>query len=384
MKNITRNDEMIGTPYAIPPEQIEGNSVTAQGDLFSLGAAMFHAVSGAQPFEGPSIAAIFENILKKEPLSLAELDTAAVPEFEEILRKCMAKNPKDRFESAEALDASLRKCLYQYRAINDRSEIEKYLVSPKEYIRQQRGTRIAEKMEEAEKLIAENKVFEALAVYREVLAMDPDNPKVEARISELSRRIPARQGTSVMGRAEKPDNARFHLTWIAFTTALILLSVTGVFILRGKSHSALKSGGPIITVQNTTPPVVAPIPLPEKKAADPAVSPVPLHRATRTKTAAMPETPAPAAPPQAALPVLPEPVKKDTCKGSLAFSSDVWADLYIDNVKSGRVPTKAPLVVACGSHELRLENNLGKQYFTKVIVEADKPLHLSVEKKAFE
>ena len=78
------------------------------------------------------------------------------------------------------------------------------------------------------------------------------------------------------------------------------------------------------------------------------------------------------------------PAPAAPCTGALSLYSEMWADIYVDNKKAGRAPTREPLTLPCGSHALKLENNLGKLYFTEIKVASDKPLHLTVEKNAFQ
>ncbi|MFH0919490.1 MAG: serine/threonine-protein kinase [Fibrobacterota bacterium] len=395
-RNITRADEMIGTPSAITPEQIEGKPVTPRSDLFAVGVSLYHAVTGHPPFEGPSIAALFDRILKGEPAAFSDVDAATVPEFEEIVFTCLARDPANRYADAEALDAALRRCLHKYRAINDPSEIEKYLADPSGYVLSQRGTRTAEKLSAAETLRSDGKIFEALAVLREVLSMDPENAEVEARITEISRAVPAREGTTVMERPVLPGKLRFHLTWISMTALLMLLSYAG-YRMFGRTEEGTHPRSPSLAPRLTSAPLSASRSGTERggfmtaDTALPLLAPSGAGKRGREregefpakKTRSLP-VPAPAAPlPVPAAEASPLTVN-DTCRGALTVFSGAWADIYINGKKAGRAPTREPLALPCGTHDLKLENNIGKQYFTKIHVEPDKPLHLTVEKNAFQ
>ncbi|MBI3829301.1 MAG: protein kinase [Planctomycetes bacterium] len=106
--NLTSAGMAVGTPYYISPEQARGMSdLTAGTDLYSLGATLFHLVTGKHVFEGPTGAVIMaKHVAEESPDPRDEC-----PELSKrtalIIRRLLEKEPKDRFKDGEALAEDL-------------------------------------------------------------------------------------------------------------------------------------------------------------------------------------------------------------------------------------------------------------------------------------
>ncbi len=95
---------IIGTVNYMSPEQVRGQKVDARSDLWSLGVVLFEMLAGHLPFPGQSVPDTFVAILDRPPLPLKN----ASPELEQIINKLLAKERKDRFQTAEELSLELR------------------------------------------------------------------------------------------------------------------------------------------------------------------------------------------------------------------------------------------------------------------------------------
>ncbi|MER7570269.1 serine/threonine-protein kinase [Streptomyces sp. NPDC126514] len=89
--SLTSTGVSIGSPGYMAPEQILGKSVTGAADVFSLGAVLAYAATGAQPFPGDSSAALLYRVVHEEP-ELGSLDG----ELREVVEACLDKNPAGR------------------------------------------------------------------------------------------------------------------------------------------------------------------------------------------------------------------------------------------------------------------------------------------------
>ncbi len=110
---LTGTGVAIGTLHYMSPEQASGDNPAGKGidgraDLYSLGALMFEAVAGRRPFEGENNTQIYKRLLLDPPPTFASLK---VPEeltgFEDLLRRCLAKDPRERPASARAMGDEL-------------------------------------------------------------------------------------------------------------------------------------------------------------------------------------------------------------------------------------------------------------------------------------
>ncbi len=99
---------LLGTLPYMSPEQLRGERLDGRSDLFSLGAVLYELASGERPFRGSSAAELSGAILRDPMPSLAERRPDAPADLERILRRCLEKEPRDRFPTAGALHDELR------------------------------------------------------------------------------------------------------------------------------------------------------------------------------------------------------------------------------------------------------------------------------------
>ncbi|MCA9178347.1 MAG: serine/threonine protein kinase [Planctomycetales bacterium] len=100
-----------GTPQYMSPEQARGEAVDARSDLFSLGSVVYALCTGRPPFRAETSYGILRRITDNQPRPIREVN-AAIPDWlEAIVEKLLAKNPAERFQSAEELAELLEQCL---------------------------------------------------------------------------------------------------------------------------------------------------------------------------------------------------------------------------------------------------------------------------------
>lgn len=98
-----------GTPYYISPEQIRGEvNIGPPADIYSLGATMYHMVTGSVPFEGKNPSAVMHKHLKAELVPPDHVNPKLSAGVSEIIEMMMAKDPKVRYQSATDLLLDLR------------------------------------------------------------------------------------------------------------------------------------------------------------------------------------------------------------------------------------------------------------------------------------
>ncbi len=105
---VTRSGAVLGTPAYMAPEQIEpvGNKVSPVQDIYSLGVIFYELLTGRLPFDG-SLTSVLYQIVHREPTPPSMLRSGIPPAIEAVCLKMMAKDPRDRYESAEAVACDL-------------------------------------------------------------------------------------------------------------------------------------------------------------------------------------------------------------------------------------------------------------------------------------
>ncbi|HET7226838.1 MAG TPA: protein kinase [Candidatus Eisenbacteria bacterium] len=104
---LTGTGELLGTPFAMSPEQFEGRPADARSDLWSLGVVLYQALTGARPFEAATIAALADRVRNANPEPPSHRQPAVTPALDRIVAKLLARDPARRYARAEELIADL-------------------------------------------------------------------------------------------------------------------------------------------------------------------------------------------------------------------------------------------------------------------------------------
>jgi hypothetical protein len=105
---LTEEGTLIGTFQYMAPEQLEGVEADARTDIFALGAVLYEMATGRRAFSGKTKTSLIAAIVSSEPPPISSLQPTSPPAFDHLVRKCMAKERDDRWQSAHDVASELR------------------------------------------------------------------------------------------------------------------------------------------------------------------------------------------------------------------------------------------------------------------------------------
>jgi len=97
----------MGTVAYMSPEQARGQLTDARTDLFSLGTVLYQAATGVLPFQGDTSAVVFDAILNRDPIPVADVGSAAPAELGRMIDKALEKDRNMRYQTATELKTDL-------------------------------------------------------------------------------------------------------------------------------------------------------------------------------------------------------------------------------------------------------------------------------------
>jgi len=104
---ITREGAILGTLNYMSPEQVEGKESDERSDIFACGVVLYEMLTGRRPFQGGTPAALLASILRDPVPPIGPLRSDVPRSLERIVRRCLEKNPADRWRSAQDLRSAL-------------------------------------------------------------------------------------------------------------------------------------------------------------------------------------------------------------------------------------------------------------------------------------
>ena len=103
--------DMAGTPSFMAPEQITGQAVGPQADIFAVGIVLYQFLTNERPFRGAGMFAVQQKILHEHPVPPTLLNPLLGPAFDRVVLRALAKRPEERYPSAEAFRDDLLRAL---------------------------------------------------------------------------------------------------------------------------------------------------------------------------------------------------------------------------------------------------------------------------------
>ena len=109
--SLTAERSVVGTLHYMAPEQLEGREIDPRTDLFAFGAVLYEMLTARKAFDGASDASVTAAILTAEPqpmFSSAMAESVVPPTLDRVVRRALAKDPDERWQTARDLMNELR------------------------------------------------------------------------------------------------------------------------------------------------------------------------------------------------------------------------------------------------------------------------------------
>jgi serine/threonine protein kinase len=107
-KPLTQEGYVLGTYQYMAPEQLAGEEPDARADIFAFGAVLYEMATGKRAFEGKTKTSLIAAIVSGDPKPMMELQPLTPAALEHVVKKCLAKDREDRWQSASDIAEELR------------------------------------------------------------------------------------------------------------------------------------------------------------------------------------------------------------------------------------------------------------------------------------
>ena len=183
--SVTRTGEVLGTLRYMAPEQVNSKGVDSRTDLFATGVVLYQLITDHLPFDGDNTAATLMKIVNEAPPPLSNFLSVFPPEIEQILGRALAKNPDDRYESADE---------FAFELVQLQGQLKEEL--------------IGREMDEIVALIDRGDMNTAQGSLLRVLRIDQQHTKANRLLREVQQRIQRDEiGKQVRDQKERAEEA---------------------------------------------------------------------------------------------------------------------------------------------------------------------------------
>lgn len=118
LKQQSQSGIIVGTVGYMSPEQAQGKTreIDHRSDIFSFGCILYEAITGHRPFEGTDTIDILNRIIREPVTPITDLNPLAPPDLQRIVRRCLAKDPEDRYQTIKDVAIEIKELRHELKA----------------------------------------------------------------------------------------------------------------------------------------------------------------------------------------------------------------------------------------------------------------------------
>ena len=186
-ERMTMTGALVGSPNHMAPEIIEGQEADARSDVFSLGTILFWLATGALPFAASNPTATLRRVVEGDRPDPREVSPLVGDALARVISAALATDPEQRLPTAAALRDALDEALEASGLSEPEAELEAFLADPPRYKAALRPRLVSASLAAADAALARGETARGMKLLDRVLALDPENRAVAARLARLGR-----------------------------------------------------------------------------------------------------------------------------------------------------------------------------------------------------
>ena len=169
---MTATGQILGSPAHMAPEQVEGGDTDARSDIFALGTILYWLATGTLPFTGKNPHQVLKRVVDSTPVDPLVLRPAIGRDLRDIIVRCLAKAPADRYQTAESLALDLEAHLRGLGIEDSHETLEAFLRDPGAEAQRLHAQVLQGLLVQARKAVAARDRPRAITVIDRVLALE--------------------------------------------------------------------------------------------------------------------------------------------------------------------------------------------------------------------
>jgi serine/threonine-protein kinase len=200
-ERMTMTGALVGSPHHMAPEIVEGREADTRSDIFSLGTLLYWLATGRLPFAASNPTAILRRVLEGDFEDSRAAEPRVPDALADLLDRCLSVDPARRPQTAAEVRDALDRILLEVGIDRPGEDLLAFLRDPGAYKAAFPARAVAALGALADEAAAAGASARALRHYSRILAIDPGNVEVPAKIARLARRARARRAAAIAGVA---------------------------------------------------------------------------------------------------------------------------------------------------------------------------------------